>query len=139
MIREVNNPLEENTEHWINVLQASIYNHNNLPVWIVKLAVGKGQKEVDGWVFIEPKIMELRFEIYPSMEPPGFLSGRYLSQSVEESSLAFLFDCPCDNDLFYIKSYIIKKINNCIFCVRTLTDITSDMSWHEAISYRHKD
>lgn len=137
MIRNVNHPFSKIAEHWIKILQASVYEHDALPVWILKLTVGKGQREVDGWVFVEPKNMELRFESYPEMAPPGFLSGRYLSQDVDESSLALLFDCPCEEDVAHMASHIRNFINKSKFCVRTLTDITTATCRQEATSYRY--
>lgn len=132
-----NKPLGAISEHWIKIIQASFYRHENIPVWLVKLAVGKGQKEVEGWIFFEPDFMEIRFERHLSMEPPGFLSGRYLTQGVSDSSLALLYDSPCKEDLAYIESYIKKFIEKCKFCVRTLMDISTATYWQEAISYRY--
>jgi hypothetical protein len=137
MIRNVNHPFSEIAEHWIKILRASVHEHDHIPVWIIKLTVGKGQSEVDGWVFAEPQNMELRFETYPEMAPPGFLSGRYLSQDVNESSLALLFDSPCEEDLAHIESCIRSFINKSKFCVRTLTDITTETCRQEATSYRY--
>ncbi len=137
MIRNVNHPFGNIAELWIKILQASVYEHNDLSVWIVKLTVGKGQREVDGWVFVEPKNLEFRFESYPVMAPPGFLSGRYLSQGVDESSLALLFDSPREEDVTHIESYIRRFIDKSKFCVRTLTDITTETSRQEATSYRY--
>lgn len=137
MIRTVNHPFSKIAEHWIKILQASVYEHDHMPVWIVKLAVGKGQREVDGWAFVEPQNMELRFESYPEMAPPGFLSGRYLSKGVDESSLALLFDSPCEEDVAHMESCIRRFIEKCKFCVRTLTDISTETRWQEAASYRY--
>lgn len=137
MLRYVNHHFSAIAEQWIKILQASVFGHGDQPVWIVKLTVGKGQKEVDGWIFVEPNITELRFESDPAMAPPGFLSGSYLSQGVEESSLALLFDSPCEKDVAYMESYIKKFIEKCKFCVRTLTDISTATCWQEATSYRY--
>jgi len=137
MIRNVNHPFSEIAEHWMKILQASVYEHDHIPVWIIKLTVGKGQREVDGWVFAEPQNMELRFESYPEMAPPGFLSGRYLSQGVDESSLTLLFDSPCEEDVAHMESNIINFINKSNFCVRTLTDIEAKTCRREATSYRY--
>jgi len=133
MIRSVNHPFGAIAEHWIRILQASFFSHDGLPVWIVNMTVGKGQWEVDGWVFFEPQYMELRFECCPSMAPPGFLSGEYLSQGVEESSLALLFEV----DVADIEKDIRTFIGKCKFCIRTLTDIATATCWQEATSYRY--
>ena len=137
MIRNVNHPFGEIAEHWIKILQASVYEHDALPVWIVKLTVGKGQKEVDGWVFVEPQNMELHFKSYPDIALQGFLPGRYLSQEAEESSLALLFDSPCKEDVAHMEAYIRRFINKCKFCVRTLADISAETRLNEAVSYRY--
>lgn len=137
MIRSVNHPFGAIAEHWIKILQASFFSHDGLPVWIVNMTVGKRQCEVDGWVFVDPQYMELRFESYPSIAPPGFLSGEYLSQDIEESSLALLFDNPRQVDVADIEKDIRAFIGKCVFCVKTLTDIATATCWQEATSYRY--
>jgi hypothetical protein len=136
MLRYVDNPIAKFAEHWMKILQASFYSHYDRPVWIVELSVGKGQQEVDGWVFVEPDYMEIRFESHPSMAPPGFLSGKHLSQGINESSLALLFENPCEEDVASMESNIRRFIDGCIFCVRTLTDVANETCRHEATSYR---
>lgn len=119
------------------IKQASVYDQGPTQVWVVELSVGRDEREVDGWVFIEPEFMELRFDQHDTMEPPGFLSGRYLRQTTETSSLGLLFDAPTDENLITMEDAIKRFIDGCLFCVRSVTDTATGDQHTSATVYRH--
>lgn len=106
-------------------------------VWVVELAVRRASREVTGWVFVDQRITELRFEVNPSMLPPGFISGSYLSCAVADSSLALLFDNTSQADIDDLEAAIRYFIGKCMFCVRSITDVTTGEVRKKATAYRY--
>lgn len=124
-------------KHYFKILQACTFVQDGNQEWVIELTVGKGRREIDGWVFIDRHHTELRFEMSPSMEPPGFLLGVYLSQGIDETSLALLFDDPSATDIAELEDSIRSFINKCCFSVRTLTELSTGTNRHEAMAYRY--
>lgn len=124
-------------ESAFKILQAHAFDHQGDYVWAVELTVGRALKEVSGWAFVDRHTIEVRFERQPSMQPPGFLSGSYLSLGVEESTLAQLFDRPSEADISHLEALVRDFVGKCRFCVRSVTDVASGASLKQATAYRY--
>lgn len=124
-------------ESSFKILQAQAFNHEEDYPWVVELLVGRGLKEVHGWVFLDRHHVELRFERFPAMQPPGFLSGAYLSQGVEDSSLALLYQDPSEADINYMEAAVRDFIGKCRFCVRSIMDVATGTPSIQATAYRY--
>lgn len=137
MLRYVDDELRQAAEVSFKVNQAQCYIHRGHQVWIVDLTVGAGTWETNGWAFVDPTYTELRFEQVPTMEPPGFLSGRYFRQGLDNSSLALLINRPTEDGLTELESRIKRFIDRCFFCIRSVTDIAAGVNYTSAVAYRY--
>ncbi|HEX3036590.1 MAG TPA: hypothetical protein VHT73_15945 [Thermodesulfobacteriota bacterium] len=120
------------------ILSARYFEHDHSSVWVVEMLVGNLDRDVKGWAFLERDFIELRFERYPAMEPPGFISGKYFSYGIDDSSLEDILDHPSEYGIQWIESNIRQFLRNCTFCVRALADTESKLFFQEAESYRYK-
>ncbi|GAM09874.1 hypothetical protein OR1_02156 [Geobacter sp. OR-1] len=100
--------------------------HNNQPVWLILLSVGNGSHEVKGVAFMESGHIELRFERDFHYLMPGFVTGHYLEQDVNDSSLTELYNNPTKECLEWAEGRIRKFLfYNCRFSVSVLIDATT--------------
>lgn len=107
------------------IIEAQIIGHHDISIWMVKLAVSTSIAIVKGHAFLDPQFVELRFELQPDNEPPGFFTGRYLLDAGENNSLALLYDQPSILELCWIEESIKQFLEKCIFCVSCLFDVNS--------------
>lgn len=120
----------------IRLHEASPYISEQNCYWIVNLTIDNGIVTVPGWAFVEPEYIELRFETWPAMEPPRFLSGLEPELSFEENSLAAIAETS-EVYLDVIETAIRDLLNCCLFCVRTLIDSSDGIDRHHGMSFKY--
>lgn len=120
------------------ILEGHQYVHAGYPFWVIRLAVRTCNADVEGWAFVDPEFIELRFELEPDGEPPGFITGRYLLDAGDNNSLALLYENPSELVLIWVEESIKMFLENCLFCVKSLIDLSSGEKTSRVTSVRFK-
>jgi hypothetical protein len=120
----------------IRILEVTTWVDGQFCYWLVNLTIENGIATVTGWAFVEPEYVELRFETWPTMEPPRFLSGIELEQSFDENSLAAIAETS-EIYLNIIEEALKEFLRSCIFCVRSLVDLSDGIDRHQGVSFKY--
>ena len=120
----------------VRLHEASPYISEKYCYWLVNLTIENGFVTVPGWAFVEPEYVELRFETWPAMDPPRFLSGLIPVLSFEENSLAAIAETS-EIYLDVIEAAVTEFLNGCIFCVRSLVDTSDGFDRHHGVSFKY--
>jgi hypothetical protein len=120
------------------VLGGRLIDFERGPLWMIRVAVRTSVAEVGGWAFIDPEHIELRFEMEPDGEPPGFLTGRYLLEAGYNNSLAQLFENPSVEAICWVEVSIQLFLEKCLFCVMNLLDLKTHNQIIKVIGYRYE-
>ncbi len=112
---------------YVDILEASASEFSGSVNWCLKLLVGTNGAEVSGWAFLSPQHIELRFETWPMMEPPAFLSGVVPKQTWEENSLNAII-ASAEIELESLQQQLISFLDNCMFCFNPLRVAGVDMT-----------
>jgi hypothetical protein len=120
------------------ISEVTTYIIGEICYWLVNLTIENGYVTVPGWAFIEPDYIELRFETWPSLEPPRFLSGIEPVLSFEENSLAAIAETS-EIYLDTIDATVKEFLKGCTFCVRSLVDSSDGVYRHSGVSFKCDD
>lgn len=109
----------------------------NLPLFVLKVEVGNGREVVEGCAMIDPTYTELRFEIEPEGEPPGFFTGRYLLSVGYNNSLYQLLENPSEEVVTWLEESIREFLDKCMFSVSCLYDTKSKENHLRVDAYQY--
>jgi hypothetical protein len=113
------------------LLEGNLHFTSEAPFWVLKVAVGNGHKEVEGWAFIDHDNTELRFEIEPGLEPPN-------GNCQHNNSLALLLDCPYDDiAIAELEEGLRLFLLKCMFSVVSLSDVDTGERTSRIRAYRY--
>jgi hypothetical protein len=119
------------------IIGADFFEYSSNGWWIVNLEVGNGLSDVTGWAFVGDELTELRFEHFPTGDPPAMLTGYKIAVPYENNALTTLIEQSCHGKVEYLENLIKGYLNRCMFCVRSLACVGSVESVSKAIAYRY--
>lgn len=120
----------------VTIKEAVVWDDNCEQTWVIRLLVENETQQVEGWGFMDPEYIELRFEKIESGEPPGFLAGVMPWISPEENSL-FEF-AHCSSILFVeLQKILLMFLVSCTFSIVSLQEVSASISIKRAVSYKH--
>ena len=120
----------------VTIKEAVVWDDDCEQAWAVRLLVENETQQVEGWGFMDPEFIELRFEKIESGEPPRFLSGVLHFIPREENSL---FEMALNSSSLFVdlQKILLMFLASCTFSVVSLQEVSASMGIKRAVSYKH--
>ncbi|MGE0157060.1 MAG: hypothetical protein AB7T17_08535 [Geobacter sp.] len=121
----------------VTLNEATVWDDHAQQTWAINLTVSSFDQSASGWVFMDARYVELRFESLCSGAPPAFLTG-VVPHIAPDNNRLYELASFCPAALCDLETRLRKFLSACLFSIVALQDAATGVWSKKATRFNYR-